>query len=135
MDGEHHRYALATKRERNQASHRVVGVHHFDAFALLAAMLDEGRDRTRKRGEARSVVHVRRAVLTVDAIPIEQARQVEQHELRAGSQLPVEHVHFAAVRKCERRQPTRSEQAPGLEARGARGGHGHPVPELTEGLH
>ena len=78
---------------------------------------------------------VRDAAFTVDAVAVEQARQVEQNELGAGRQLAVEHVHFAAVRERERRQPTRREQAPGLEARRARGGHRHPVPELTERLH
>jgi hypothetical protein len=49
--------------------------------------------------------------------------------------LAVEHVHFAAVRERERRQPPRREQAAGLEARRTRGRHRHPMSELTERLH
>jgi hypothetical protein len=112
-----------------------VRVHDLHGLALFRALLDQRRHRPGKRGEARRVVHVRNAAFTVDTAAVEQAGQVEQDELRTGRQLAIEYVHFAAVSQREWRQATRREQASGLEARRARGGHRDAVPELTEGLH
>jgi len=106
MDREHDWHALATQGERHQACHRVMGMHDLHRFALLRSLLHQCRNRARKGGEARRVVDVRHAAFTVDGVAVEQARQIEQDQLCARSQLPVQHVHFTAIREREWRQPT-----------------------------
>src|SRR6478735_5199350 len=96
VNGENYRHALPAEREGNQACYCVVGVHDLHRFALFRALPDECRNRTRKRSEAYPVVDEGDATFAIDAFAVEEAGQVEQHELCAGRQLAVEHVYLAA---------------------------------------
>ena len=122
---------------RDERRRPIVHVHHVDLRAGLLPRANELGDGAREGREAEGVVGVVLAALAVDGGPIEEARQVDEHEVDLRGEATVEERGFegaAAELELEGREAPREQEAAGLEASEPRQDQGDRMAQAFKGL-
>lgn len=112
-------------------------MHDVDRPASGHPVPDDLGGGTGERREAHRVVRIVLASLAVDPRPVEEPRNVDDHEVHLGRQAPVEHSGFDRLPsqvEAQGRQPSGKQQALGLEVGKPRHDDGHGVTQGTKGL-